>query len=367
MAHAGWRGLVAGVVEATVGGHARRSAPRRCRAALGPCIRARVLRVRRRPTSTGSPPGFGDGVRGTTAWGTPALDLPAGVGAACARPRRRRSIDDRAPAPRASPTHWFSHRARRRAGPPGRRRLAASRDRRRIDRRATWPRRPERSAPASTAPGGDPARSRLVAVTKGFGADAVAAAARRPGCADVGENYAQELVAKAAGLVGDGRDRALALHRAAPAQQGAPARAARRTCGRRVDRPDARPPRSPAARPAPRVLVQVNVSGEPQKGGCPPDDVRRAGRAGCADLGLDVRGLMAVGPAGPPEAARAGLPRRSASWPTELGLPERSMGMSGDLEVAVAGGRDDGAHRHRACSAPVPGVRAGPRAVGDTT
>ena len=51
----------------------------------------------------------------------------------------------------------------------------------------------------------------------------------------------------------------------------------------------------------------------------------------------DVRGLMAVGPLGPPESARP-LFRSLTRLADQLGLPERSMGMTDDLEVAVQEG-----------------------------
>jgi len=84
------------------------------------------------------------------------------------------------------------------------------------------------------------------------------------------------------------------------------------------------------------VLVQVNISDEPQKGGRAPaetsDLVARA-----VDAGLDVRGLMGVAAAGPPELARPSF-RSLVRLADELSLPERSIGMSGDLEVAVQEG-----------------------------
>ncbi len=55
------------------------------------------------------------------------------------------------------------------------------------------------------------------------------------------------------------------------------------------------------------------------------------------DEGLDVAGLMAVGPTGPPEAARAGF-ALLARTVDRLDLGVRSMGMTGDLEVAVGEG-----------------------------
>ena len=88
--------------------------------------------------------------------------------------------------------------------------------------------------------------------------------------------------------------------------------------------------------PAARILVQVNISEEPQKGGCRPEGAAElVGRA--RDAGLDVVGLMGVAAAGPPETARPAF-RRLVGLADDLGLPERSIGMSGDLEVAVQEG-----------------------------
>ncbi len=88
--------------------------------------------------------------------------------------------------------------------------------------------------------------------------------------------------------------------------------------------------------PGAKVLVQLNLSGEPQKGGCDPVEAEPLVDQARA-LGLDVRGLMGIGPAGPPETARPGF-RRLVALADRLGLPERSIGMSADLEVAVAEG-----------------------------
>ncbi len=88
--------------------------------------------------------------------------------------------------------------------------------------------------------------------------------------------------------------------------------------------------------PGAAVLVQLNLSGEPQKGGCAPEEAE-ALVVRAADLGLDVRGLMGVAPAGPPELARPGF-RQLVALADDLGLPVRSVGMSADLEVAVEEG-----------------------------
>ena len=88
--------------------------------------------------------------------------------------------------------------------------------------------------------------------------------------------------------------------------------------------------------PGAHVLVQLNLTGEPQKQGCAPDDAAGLVEA-LRDLGLDVRGLMGMGPVGDPEAARAGF-RTLVARAEQLELPERSIGMSDDLEIAVQEG-----------------------------
>lgn len=88
--------------------------------------------------------------------------------------------------------------------------------------------------------------------------------------------------------------------------------------------------------PGATVLVQVDVTGLSGRGGCPPADV--SGLVGALrDEDLDVAGLMAVGPLGPAEGSRPGFTLVS-SLADSLDLPVRSMGMSDDLEVALAEG-----------------------------
>ncbi|HXB38636.1 MAG TPA: alanine racemase, partial [Acidimicrobiales bacterium] len=83
------------------------------------------------------------------------------------------------------------------------------------------------------------------------------------------------------------------------------------------------------------VLVEVDTTGLPERNGCPPDGVR-ALVPRLRDAGLDVRGLMTVAAPGPGAAASAFDTVRSLA--DELGLVERSMGMTDDLEVAVRAG-----------------------------
>ena len=84
------------------------------------------------------------------------------------------------------------------------------------------------------------------------------------------------------------------------------------------------------------MLVQVAAWDEPQKGGVAPAEVA-ALVEGLQALGLQVDGLMAIAPAGPPDDARAGFAAVRALT-DRLGLVECSMGMSDDFEVAVQEG-----------------------------
>lgn len=182
------------------------------------------------------------------------------------------------------------------------------------------------------AAGGDPARVRIVAVTKAFPVAAVHAA-RAAGLSDVGENYAQELVAKQDELGGRAD---CAWHFLGRLQRNKVRHLAGRVdLWQSIDRAeliDELARRAPGA----ALLVQVNVAGDAAKGGCAPHETGSL-VARALDVGLDVRGLMAVGPAGdPPGAARAFA--ALAGLADGLGLPERSMGMTDDLEEAVAAG-----------------------------
>jgi PLP dependent protein len=187
------------------------------------------------------------------------------------------------------------------------------------------------------AAGGDPERVTLVAVTKGHPVEVVRLALAA-GLADLGESYAQELAAKAdavaldpppgaptprwhaVGRIQRNKVRIFAPHIALWQSVD------RLSVGEEISR------RAPGA----AVLVQVNVTGEETKGGCRPE-MAPGLVEGCRDLGLEVRGLMAVGPTAGPEVA--GHPFvELAHLADRLGLPERSMGMSDDLEAAVAAG-----------------------------
>jgi len=86
------------------------------------------------------------------------------------------------------------------------------------------------------------------------------------------------------------------------------------------------------------VLVEVNLAGESSKGGFAPLEVKAALDAIRALPRLEVRGLMAVPPAAPdPEQARPWF-RALRDLRDAAGLPELSIGMSADFEVAIEEG-----------------------------
>jgi pyridoxal phosphate enzyme (YggS family) len=180
--------------------------------------------------------------------------------------------------------------------------------------------------------GGDPAGITVVAVTKGFGVDAVEAALAA-GATHVGENYAQELVAKAEALPATAtptwhfigglqrnKVRALVPHVALWETVD------RASLGAEVAK------RAPGA----KVLVQVNISGEEAKGGCAPEATADL-VAELGGLDLEVTGLMGVAEAADEAVVRSQF-ARLATLRDDLGLAELSMGMSADLEWAVAEG-----------------------------
>lgn len=172
----------------------------------------------------------------------------------------------------------------------------------------------------------------VLAVTKGFGTDAVEAAVHS-GLPSVGENYAQELLAKAGAGAGGTSVR---WHFIGGLQRNKVASLAPHVAlWQTVDR---LPLLKAIAGHAPgaAVMIQVNLTGDATRSGCGWGDVGELATAG-RSLGLDVRGLMGVGPPGPPETARP-LFARLARCAQQFGLRELSMGMSGDLEVAVAEG-----------------------------
>jgi pyridoxal phosphate enzyme (YggS family) len=201
-----------------------------------------------------------------------------------------------------------------------------------------------RIARAAEAAGRDPASVRLIAVGKLQPVESLRAALDA-GQQALGENYAQELRDKAD---------ALAAHEPAPEWHFLGAlqtnkvkyvvgRAALvHTCDR-LALAEELSRRAAAKGLVQRVLVEVNLGREPQKGGVAPEALPELLRA-LADLpGLRCEGLMCIPPAaGEPRSHFAALRELRdavrARAPSSVQLGELSMGMSADFEAAIAEG-----------------------------
>jgi pyridoxal phosphate enzyme (YggS family) len=167
----------------------------------------------------------------------------------------------------------------------------------------------------------------VVAVTKGVGPDRVAEALAA-GVTRLGESRAQELLEKAEAI------EAPEWHFVGRLQRNkVGSLSSLVTLWHSVDRPELAPLLARRA-PGTRVLVEVNVTGDPAKGGCSPESAPALAEALVSE-GLQVEGLMTVPTLGTdPRPAFAAL----RSLAERLGLAQLSMGMSDDFEVAVEEG-----------------------------
>jgi pyridoxal phosphate enzyme (YggS family) len=180
--------------------------------------------------------------------------------------------------------------------------------------------------------GRDPSEVAIVAVTKGFGAEACLQALEA-GLRMLGENRVQEALGKMEAV--PDAEWHLIGHLQTNKVKSA---AGRFSLIQSVDSVHLAEAISHLA-PSQPVLVEVNVSREPQKSGADPDQALEV-IADVANL-LEVRGLMAMGPTeGDPGPAFAELKNLRDRAEQRLGrrLPVLSMGMSGDFEAALAAG-----------------------------
>ncbi|HTY98210.1 MAG TPA: YggS family pyridoxal phosphate-dependent enzyme [Rhodocyclaceae bacterium] len=199
-----------------------------------------------------------------------------------------------------------------------------------------------RLAAACAAAGRDAGEVALLAVAKTWPAEAVAAVAAC-GQRRFGESYVQEAVAKIEAL--GALD--LEWHFIGPLQSNKTRPVAENFAWvHSVDRlkiAQRLADQRPAQLPPLNVCVEVNVSGEASKSGCPPEEAAALCRAVAALPRLRLRGLMAI----PEPTATAALQRRrfaelralrDALAAQGLALDTLSMGMSQDLEAAIMEG-----------------------------
>lgn len=178
--------------------------------------------------------------------------------------------------------------------------------------------------------GGDPDAITVIGVTKGQPVEACRAAVAA-GLTVLGENRVQEALGKMDQVAG------VEWHLIGHLQTNKVRHASRFALVQSVD--SVRLAEALAARGAPPVLLEVNVAREAQKHGVVPEEALATAERVAALV--DLRGLMAIGPAtGDPRPAFAELRRLRQEAQERLGrpLPVLSMGMSEDLEAAVAEG-----------------------------
>ena len=202
----------------------------------------------------------------------------------------------------------------------------------------------QRIADAEQAAGRAPGSVRLLAVSKTFPADAVSEAAAA-GQIAFGENYVQEAVAKIEALQTLG----LEWHCIGPLQSRKSGQVAthfdwlqsldRLDIAQRLSR------QRPADKAPLQICLQVNMDGGATKSGLAPEQVLEFARA-VRDLpGLQLRGLMSIPEPYDDPQQTLQVHRQTKALFDELGaslaLPQwdtLSMGMSGDLELAIAAG-----------------------------
>lgn len=202
----------------------------------------------------------------------------------------------------------------------------------------------QRIAAAAQQAGRQPADIALLAVSKTVPPDRIRAA-YAAGQVAFGENYVQEGVDKIAALA-DLRHR-LQWHFIGPLQSNKTRLVAEHfDWVHAVDRlriAERLSAQRPAGMAALQVCIQVNISGEASKSGVAPAEVPGLAHAVAALPGLRLRGLMAIPePEHDPAAQRrpfAAMRAMLQALRTDgLDLDTLSMGMSGDMEAAIAEG-----------------------------
>jgi len=186
----------------------------------------------------------------------------------------------------------------------------------------------------------DPSSIRLLCVSKTHPAGAIRAA-YEAGARLFGENYAQELRDKASEL----SDLSISWHFIGHLQKNkakyvAPVAACVETVDS-VEIAEALSRRTPGKM---RCMIEVNVAGELSKSGVPPENATQLARSVAAIEDVELMGFMTIPPydedpeKGRPFFRRLKAIRDDAAKKLGTRLPELSMGMSHDLEVAIEEG-----------------------------
>jgi len=192
---------------------------------------------------------------------------------------------------------------------------------------------------AARAAGRDPHGVTLLAVSKTHAAARVREAAAG-GQRAFGENYVQDAVEKIDALAGE--IRGLEWHLIGPLQSNKTRVVAERfdwvqtVASEKIARrlAEQRPPGKPPL----NVLIQVNASGEASKSGVAPAAASALASSLANMKGIRLRGLMAIPEPGAPRARFSEIKALYENLRGEFALDTLSMGMSDDMELAIAEG-----------------------------
>ncbi len=199
---------------------------------------------------------------------------------------------------------------------------------------------------AALASGRDPQEITLLAVSKTFSAEAVLEAVKA-GQQSFGENYLQEALDKMQQVQAISPNLHLEWHFIGPIQSNKTRQIAENfSWVHSIDRKKIAVRLSeqrPTGLPPLNVCLQVNISGESSKSGVLPDDALGLAREIALLPGLCLRGLMAVPePSNEVDQQRAAFSKlRNLKMQMEaqgIALDTLSMGMSGDMDAAIAEG-----------------------------
>lgn len=202
----------------------------------------------------------------------------------------------------------------------------------------------QRIVQSASDAGRDPAEITLLAVSKTRSAEEVAVALDA-GLTQIGENYLQEAIDKQAALQG----RNACWHFIGPIQSNKTREIAshfdwvhsvdREKIARRLSE------QRPEGKPQLKICLQVNISREDSKSGVLPEDALTLAKQITALPALQLRGLMAIPAASddPAEQRAAFAALRALRDTLQQALPDQtldtlSMGMSGDMDAAIAEG-----------------------------
>jgi pyridoxal phosphate enzyme (YggS family) len=201
-----------------------------------------------------------------------------------------------------------------------------------------------RIARAAAAAGRDPGSVTLLAVSKTQPA-ALVEQALAAGQRSFGENYVQEAVEKMDALAGTAQAPSsinVEWHLIGPLQSNKTRLVAERfdwvhtveseKVARRLSE------QRPAGKPPLTVLIQVNVSGEASKSGIAPEAVAGLARTIASQPNLKLRGLMAIPEPGAGIARYRELKSLYEKLQGEFRFDTLSVGMSDDMETAIAEG-----------------------------